>query len=146
MITWSLVLNTQPTATPQAEETTNIGYTEVALNIATGDIAIPVHLLRGAEAIIQRIRVRFRFVKGEWFLDQRLGVPYFQEVFKKNPDTRLITEIFRTVLRTTPGVKKVDSFTAALDSATRTLSCTFHATLTDGTVVLSDAEPFIIGT
>lgn len=117
----------------------------LALNPTTGDLAIPLQLLRGAEAVLQRIAIRFRFVRGEWFLDQRLGVPYFQDILVKNPDRRLIQEIFRTVLRTTPGVKRVESFTAALERATRILTVTFVAVLDDGSVITAADVPFIVG-
>ncbi len=116
-----------------------------ALDPATGDLALPITLLFGADAVLQKIRSRFRFFKGEWFLDTRLGVPYLQIVLVKNPDLILINAIFSKVLATTPGVASVDSFTCLLDRPTRTLTCTFQITLSDGTKVIAQAEPFIIG-
>lgn len=124
---------------------TDLNYAELALDVATGDLAIPVKLLKGADAIAQRIRTRFRFVKGEWFLDKRLGVPYFDYILIKNPDPVLVSAIFRRVLMTTPGVKQVKRFTATLDKATRTLTVDFEALLNDDTTTLvANAEPFII--
>jgi len=120
---------------------------ELALDPVSGDIAFPPYILTGPLCVIQRIRVRFRFFLGEWFLDQRLGIPYFQDILIKNPDPTLISAIFRQVLLTTPGVLRVDAFTATLDAPTRVLTVNFQATLTDGsTIITAQAEPFIIST
>lgn len=126
-------------------ESEALNYAEIALDEATGDIKIPITIIRGADAVVQRLRVRFRFFLGEWFLDTRLGVPYFDSILVKNPDKILITSIFRRVIRTTPGVKRVDSLTASLDRPTRTLTTDFRATLDDDiTQIVAKAEPFIL--
>jgi hypothetical protein len=117
---------------------------ELALNPATGDVAIPPRLIYGVEAIAQRIRVRFEWFLGEWFLDTRQGVPYYRDILIKNPDPILITFIFRRVLLSTPGVKSVSSFRAVLDKVTRTLTVDFEATADDGNILTAVAEPFII--
>jgi hypothetical protein len=120
-------------------------YAELALDPTTGDLAIPARIIRGAEAIAQRLRVRFRFFLGEWFLDRRLGVPYFRDVLKKNPDEILIASILRTVLLSTPGIARVDTLEARLDRPTRTLSVNFVALLEDGSTILRAVdEPFIL--
>jgi hypothetical protein len=116
-----------------------------ALNPATGDLEIPLRIVRGAEAVAQRVRVRFRWFLGEWFLDTRQGVPYFRDILIKNPDPILISFIFRQVLMTTPGVKRVESIKAALDRGSRALRVDFAATLDDDSPLTSTAEPFIIG-
>jgi hypothetical protein len=126
-------------------DTQELQYAELALDPTTGDVLLPIQIIRGAEAVAQRIRVRFRFFLGEWFLDTRLGVPYYRDILIKNPDSILIGFIFRQVLLTTPGVKSVASFSASLERATRTLTVTFEAQLEDGTELRAVAEPFIIG-
>lgn len=122
-----------------------LAYACFALDPLTGDLALPVRIIRGADAVIQRIRVRFRWFLGEWFLDTRQGVPYYRDVLVKSPDQILISSIFRAVLRSVPGVKAVRSFQASLEPATRTLTVDFEALLDDGSVVRADTEPFIIG-
>jgi hypothetical protein len=117
---------------------------ELALNLTTGDLLIPPKIIRGAEAVAQRVRVRFRWFLGEWFLDERLGVPYYSDILVKNPDPILISFIFRRVLLSTPGVKSVSSFSATLDRTTRTLLVDFEATLDNGIILTAVAEPFII--
>lgn len=121
-----------------------MSYATYKLDTASGDLVTPLTIIRGSDAIMQRIRIRFKWFLGEWFLDQRQGVPYFTEVLIKNPDPILISTIFRQVLKTTPGVKRVLSFSASLDRATRVLTVVWSALLDDNTTI-KNAETFIIG-
>jgi hypothetical protein len=73
-------------------------------------------------AVAQHIAIRLRMFFGEWFLDARQGVPYFELILVKNPDLGRINSIFRSVIVETPGVAVVDRMTLALDSATRILT------------------------
>lgn len=143
MITWQL----PPLEPYRLEETPppELPYVDLALDPATWDVTFPPRWLKGPDAVIQRVKVRFRFFLGEWFLDQRLGVPYYRDVLIKNPDTLLISSIFREVLLTTPGVKSVEYFKADLDRQTRKLSVDFLAHLSDGSTIVAQAQPFIIG-
>jgi hypothetical protein len=142
MITWDLpqlepfrLAETPPPVLP---------YVELALDPVTNDLAIPPAWITGPDAVIQRVQVRFRFFLGEWFLDQRLGVPYFRDVLIKNPDPLVVSTVFRKVLEMTPGVSSVDSLVANLDASSRTLMIDFKATLSDGSVIVAQAEPFIL--
>lgn len=118
----------------------------IALDPLTWDVAIPYRVLRGAPAVAQKIGVRFRFFLGEWFLDTRLGVPYFSEVLIKNPNPILISAVFRKVLSTTQGVQRVLDFQARVDPLTRTLYPTFRAVLLDGETLIDNSQvaPFIV--
>lgn len=124
--------------------TTGPQVAEFALDPVTGDLRFPPVIIFGGEAVAQRVRVRFKWFLGEWFLDQRLGVPYFQDILIKNPDPILISFIFKKVLTTTPGVASVSTFNATLDAATRTLTVSFEATLDSGGLLTAAAVPFII--
>lgn len=97
--------------------------------------------------VVQRLRQRLRFFLGEWFLDQRLGIPYFQRVFVSNPDIPLITSLFRrTILRTT-GVAAVEKLSVRFDRNTRTLLTSFEAKLVgDPRVIVFSEEPFVLDT
>lgn len=140
MIVWAFTL--QSTGLTQSQ---GLGIADLELDLATNDIKLPIRIIRGPEAVAQRVRVRFRWFLGEWFLDTRQGVPYYRDILVKNPDRILISFIFRQVLLTTPGVKSVISFRASLDSKARELSVDFEAMLLDGTILTAQAEPFILG-
>lgn len=102
--------------------------TDGDLDFSTGNLQI----VTGTAEIAQKVSVRLKFFLGEWFLDQRLGIPYFQQVFIKNPQFSVLNNLFRGVVVNTPGIAEVQSFSLALNSATRTLTVTFLARASTG--------------
>jgi hypothetical protein len=112
----------------------------------TGD---EITLTEGAESVRQHWQVRNKFFLGEYFLDRRLGVAYYESILVKNPNEPLIRSIFRRVLVRTPGVASVARFDMSLDVATRRLSIDAEGVL-DSRVVSGDPsfrfvyEQFII--
>lgn len=101
-----------------------------------------VSLVEGDAAIAQHLRVRLRFFLEEWFLDQRLGIPYFREMFVKNPSLDVVESIFRQAIGRTPGVSSIPTLELDLNPAARRLAVTFRALLDTGTTLTF--EPFII--
>lgn len=98
-----------------------------------------------AEAAAVQLRNRFQFVRGEYFLDTRVGVPYFGFVFVKNPDLLLIRQLFRTVILGTPGIKSVPEITTTFDSSARSLSFSFRAIADSGAIITGGSgQPFIV--
>jgi hypothetical protein len=119
------------------------------ISIPAGDLALENGTLvfcSGAAFYRQKLAARFKFFLGEWFLDQRLGLPYYQNVFVKNPDLDLIRSLFRRVILTTPGIKSIKTFTLSFDPAARKLSFSFHALLVgdEAIVVRPQDRDFII--
>lgn len=95
--------------------------------------------------IRQKIAARFKFYVGEWFLDQRQGVPYYRDVFKKSPDLQLIRALFVRVVRETPGVLDVPNFSLTHDTATRTVTFDFDAVVDGGVIqVRPEDRDFIL--
>jgi hypothetical protein len=113
------------------------------LDMASGRVEV----VTGNEAVIQSIRVRYQTFLGEWFLDGRVGVPWFQELLgnKSLTDDRL-NFVLRRVLATTPGVAQILSFHVTKASAqNRTVELDWSARLDSGRILKSsDFGPFII--
>lgn len=98
-----------------------------------------------AAAGAQKLSNKFRFFLGEWFLDQRLGVPYYQVVFVKNPDLGAIKQLFRKVIMGTAPFVDVPSLTVTLNAATRVLGFTFRAATDSGAIVTGGSgQAFIV--
>lgn len=111
------------------------------LRLTDGQLA----LVDGVGAIVQNIRIRLQFFLGEWFLDLREGLPYFQEILVKGPNLGRVRALFRAAILETPGVSLVDLLDLDLDAPTRVLTVTFRATLDDGTIIDSaEYAPFIL--
>lgn len=101
--------------------------------------------LRGIDWVRQRLMTRFKFFQGEWFLDERLGVPYFRSVLVKNPDLGVVRSIFRRIILTTPGVISITHFEVRYNDSARHLEFEFTARATTGNIIVSAGDPdFII--
>jgi len=103
------------------------------LDQTTGDLQLTNNLFSfnsGIESIRQHLQVRLRMAKAEWFLNIYLGVPYYQDIFKKNPNYINVTNAFRSAILDTPGVVEILDFNYDYDAASRLYSLSFRA-LTD---------------
>ncbi len=102
-----------------------------------GDISIKngrVEIVRNADAVRQRWLIYIRTFLGEWFLDQSIGVPYTQQILKKQVTRQILKQAFTTASLEVPGILQVVSvIVTELDVARRT------ATI-DITCVIDGAE------
>lgn len=121
---------------------TNLGLnTDGDLDFSTGGLV----LVDGVDELVQKLIVRLQFFLGEWFLDQRLGIPYYQAILVKSPNLVSVQSIFREVILETPGVDELlGAIVLSLDGALRRLSVSFTVRATTGEAVDFDRE-FIIG-
>lgn len=78
-------------------------------------------------SLAQAIKIRLLFFKAEWFLDQEVGIPYFQDIFVKNPNLDQIEALFRQEIADTPGVVAVHDVDVELDRENRRLTITWSA-------------------
>ncbi len=82
---------------------------------------------------------------GEWFQDTRIGMPYLDSILVKNPDLRLITQIFTKAILSFPGIIQIVSFVPTFNSKARTLSYTLSAKTDEGvTISGGTGAPFIV--
>lgn len=110
--------------------------------IPAGDLAIgpdgDLVMLTGLEEARQNLSTRFKMFLSEWFLDQREGVPYFRDVFVKNPDLRVIRSVFRQVALSVPGIVALPQFDVVFTPATRSLAFNFQARLDTGEQLVAE--------
>lgn len=111
---------------------------DLQLDPTTGDLDLRsgrIPLTSGTEAVAQRIRMRLGMWRGEWFLDRRLGVPYFQEVLTRIRDVGRLRSIFRDAILGTEGVASVPRLELDLDAGQRHLTVRFTAVTEDGVAI-----------
>jgi hypothetical protein len=77
------------------------------------------------EALIQRLKIKLLFFKGEWFLNTNFGVPYFQEIFvsmnaKDDADT-----VFKLAITEMQGVDALLKYASTFDPYTREFAIDF---------------------
>jgi hypothetical protein len=94
-----------------------------------------LRIVTGADAIRQHLCQRLKTFMAEWFLDLRIGVPYFQHVMTKNPDPVVIDSAFKSEIINTPGIVELLSFDLRIDAGTRRLQLVFKAAADDGAVI-----------
>jgi len=146
---WSYLVTPAPTSSGASNETAvpidRLAFKDLALDPATGDLVVPITLITGVDAIVQNMRIRLKFFLGEWFLDQRLGMPYIEQIFVAAPDIPLIDAIFRKAVRSVPGIADVTVFRSRFDSSARRYYVDqFESKLVDGTTLTLAPNPFII--
>lgn len=120
-----------------------------ALDPATGDLQIVNGRFRkitGAEEKAQKINARLDLFLGEWFLDTRVGVPWYELVLVKNPDLEVVRQVFRRVINSVEGIAEVVDVTLVFDREKRELSYEYEALDDEGTRITGGSqEPFIVG-
>ena len=95
----------------------DLDYTEGKLTVVTG-----------VDAIRQRWLIYIRTFLGEWFLDQLIGVPYFQQILEKGISRQIIKQVFTAASLEVPGVIQVVGVVVdSLDVATRFAEVTVTA-------------------
>lgn len=87
------------------------------------------------DLICQRIRTRLQTFEGECFLDRDLGVPYFSEVMKKNPDVRRVRSLLLSEVSSVEGVSSVKEFSVQFFPHDRRFNVIFNVIAVDGTIV-----------
>lgn len=85
-------------------------------------------------SIRQQIKIRLMFFRGEWFLDETIGTPWFEDLLKKGFNLDHATAIFRDRILGTAGVTALTQLDLSYDSPTRKLGIRFRAETTLGNV------------
>jgi hypothetical protein len=103
------------------------------LNLKTSDsgelvlLAGSAALVSGLDAIAQAIRCRLLTFRGEWFLDESLGLPYFDEVLGlKPPRVTVARALVRDEILKVPGVTSVLEIEVAMDGGARELGIAYR--------------------
>jgi len=95
-------------------------------------------VIDGADYIKQSLKTKLQLFKGESFLDLDKGIPYFQEILKKQADLSRVETIFKQEIINTDGVVELLEFSLDYANSTRTLSIEFTVKTEDGIIELSE--------
>lgn len=124
---------------------------DLKLSNATGDIDLSggdLNLATENEAILQNIGTRFRFQRGEWFLNLLVGAPLFGgegTIFGSGRgDLETVRAIVTQIIEGAPGMQRVLTLDIDLD-ANRALHVTWQGQRTTGEVVGPFTESLIFG-
>jgi len=98
-----------------------------------GDLNITDHGdIQLTENVRQAIRVRLLWFFGEWRFAPQVGIPYFEDVFIKNPNvTRIRAHVRREVMRVRE-VREVRDLQVRINAQTRVAEISFVAVTDEG--------------
>ena len=122
---------------------------DLKLDPITHDLAFDdngdLTLVDGVERIVQQSKIRLRTFRGEWFADERVGMPYYQRILGVKPLRKaVVVADIRAAELGVSGVRDVYDIVFDYDATTRTASVTFRAVTTDGEPITFD-DPFVLG-
>lgn len=116
---------------------------DIALNPISNDLvfsSFDLQLIDDTRQIMQNLAIRLRFVLGEWFLDITQGIPYYEEIFIKNPNQIQIESILKQEIVQTRGIVELISFEADFDKRRRIFSVKFSARSISGEELQKELE------
>lgn len=93
--------------------------------------------LRVDDSVLQKILIRIRWFLSEWRWNTNEGLPYWERLLKKNPDTDLFISDMRSKILEVSEVKRVDELKYEIDAKTRECKIRFVAR-TDRDIVLRE--------
>lgn len=115
----------------------------IGIDKTTGDIELingELPLVTGTQEYEQFLTQKLRTFLGEWFMDIRLGLPYFQEIFVKRLNVETVNAVYRNEIINTPGILELQEFDLDLEKISRKLTVSFRALSTEGEVVFDNQE------
>lgn len=108
-----------------------VGGNNNDLILTVGDLT----LVTESDQINQAISQALGMFYGEWFLDNRQGIPYIQQIFVKNPNLDIIQALLLNAIQNVPGVVQITSFAFTYNNANRNLGVTLSVQTTNGQTI-----------
>jgi hypothetical protein len=78
-----------------------------------------------ADSVAQKLSIKLRTFKTEWFINTDTGIPYYQEIFGKVRNKQTIDAIFQKAILEEPDVLEIVEFSSSIDVG-RTYSLIFR--------------------
>lgn len=93
----------------------------LSLDQSTKDLILSsrknLSLIYSPNLTAQRIECRLRVIKGEWFLNSTLGIPFFTQILIKTRDKSKVDSIFKSEILSIPEIIKIEQFVSELSSS-----------------------------
>lgn len=119
---------------------------DFALHPATGDLDIDrgeLRLVKGSDAIRQRLRIRLGLARGEWYQDLRVGIPLYERVLVSGDDIPTVVGVYAKAITTMEGIRGLVRLEHAYDPGSRELRLFGEAVSVDNDVVPFEHRAFV---
>ncbi len=94
-----------------------------------------LQLIKDEDQVAQNISIKLQMYQGEWFLNTKAGVPYYESILVKNPDGAAIDSLLKKAILTVDGVNELLEYEADFDEdIARLLTVSFKVNTIFGTV------------
>lgn len=113
------------------------------IKLTDGDLAVENNelvLIQGLEETAQNLFVNLKTYQGEWFLDQSIGMPWFQDILIKGQPINIISGLIKDAIVNTDGVTELNKFELDYDNETRTMTLDAKAKSANGDIVLQNVS------
>lgn len=87
-----------------------------------------------SEYVAQKIRIRLSIFRGEYYLDNSIGVPYLDGILEKNPDLVKLEAEIKAEIRKIPEVLDILAFSYQNIPETRTAQVSVTVQTSEGSV------------
>ena len=112
---------------------------DIALDQNNKDLSLSGYDLKltsnDIEYYSQKIEIVLSTFKGEWWLNDEIGMPWFTDILTKNPNIPLIDNIIKTEILAIDGVSKIIEYKNNYDNQLRTMTVSLKVELTSGELV-----------
>jgi hypothetical protein len=107
---------------------------DILFNFETGEFDLKqgdLQLAKSYTYIEQSAKIHLQLIAEEWFADQNLGIPYYEQILIKSPFEVVVKNILSTELKAVQGVTLVKDVAYSLDTTTRLLKIDSWDLITD---------------
>ena len=87
----------------------------------------------GAEDLSQRLQIRLNTFQGEWFMDNTLGVDWWNRVMGKNRSKMAVDALIQEAILKEPDALQILEYSSSI-STDRRFSCSFRVRTENGAV------------
>lgn len=84
------------------------------------------------DSITQKLYIRLRTFKGEWFLAEGYGVPWLENILGHKVKKTTVDMVIINTIMNVDGVKKLISFDSSFDNPRREYECRFVVQVDSG--------------
>lgn len=113
---------------------------DLALDPLTGDLLLvdeSAQLVSDIDQIAQNLAIRLRFIFGEWYLNNLVGIPYYQFFFIKNPNQIQVESFLKQEIVNTRGIVQILNFSSSYDAIKRAFNVVFSCESISGNLELN---------
>jgi len=101
---------------------------DIGLNRDTHDLEFidnDIVIVETQDQLDQTLKIRLLFFQGEWYLDIKQGLPFYEKILVKNPNLPDIDNIIKAEIIDTPEVQELLSYSSDYDPLLRTYAVRF---------------------